>query len=115
MADGFDFVGYEGMKVALLSGSAVVGTIGIRKSGVKAASGKVIKPDFHFEGDRSTSYDAIMIPGGEHVKVLAANGRVIHWIREAFGHCKPIGAFGEGEPTQSHDLFVLTNHRPFSR
>ncbi|KIM31835.1 hypothetical protein M408DRAFT_327249 [Serendipita vermifera MAFF 305830] len=95
IADGFDLIGYEGIKAALLSGSAVVGTIGIRKSGVKSASGKVTKPDFHFEGDRSTSYDAIIIPGGEHVKVLAANGRVIHWIREAFGHCKPIGAFGE--------------------
>jgi catalase len=98
LADGFDTTGYEGIKAGLESGSAICETIGPRKSGVKSASGKVVKPDYHFEGNRSTMYDAIAIPGGaEHVKVLAANGRAIHWIREAFGHCKAIGAFGEGE------------------
>lgn len=42
-------------------------------------------------------YDAVYIPSGaEHVKALGKNGRVIHWVRETFGHCKPIAAVGEG-------------------
>ncbi|KAH0838533.1 hypothetical protein J3R83DRAFT_6852 [Lanmaoa asiatica] len=52
--------------------------------------------DHHFEGQRSTLFDAIYIPSGaEHVRALAKNGRVVHWVREAFGHCKPIAAVGE--------------------
>ncbi|KAG8847595.1 hypothetical protein FRB91_011660 [Serendipita sp. 411] len=96
VGDGFDAVGYEAMKGALLAHSAVPVTIGTRRSRVKNSLGKDVQPDLHFEGDRSTGYDAILIPGGAHVQSLAKSGRVIHWIREAFGHCKTIGAFGEG-------------------
>ncbi|KAG8834676.1 hypothetical protein FRC17_007761 [Serendipita sp. 399] len=96
IGDGVDAVGYEAMKAALLTHSAVPVTIGTRRSRVKSSAGKDIQPDLHFQGDRSTGYDAILIPGGAHIQALAKNGRVIHWIREAFGHCKTIGAFGEG-------------------
>lgn len=89
--------GYGTVKAALTSASALVETIAPRKIGVKSATGETVKPEYHFEGNRSTAYDAIFIPGGEHVKTLAANGRVIHWIREAFGHCKAIAALGEGK------------------
>lgn len=41
-------------------------------------------------------FDSLYIPGGEHVSSLMKQGRVIHWVREAFGHCKAIGATGEG-------------------
>lgn len=95
VGDGFDLAAYEGLKAALLSGMAVIMTVGNRKSRVTSSSGKAISPDLHFEGDRSTGYDAVVIPGGKHVEALSKNGRVIHWIREAFGHCKAIGAFGE--------------------
>jgi len=54
-----------------------------------------VSPDHHFEGMRSTMFDSIYIPGGEHVSTLMKQGRVIHWVREAFGHCKAIGATGE--------------------
>ncbi|KAG8817206.1 hypothetical protein FRC18_000640 [Serendipita sp. 400] len=96
VGDGFDAVGYEAMKGAILAHSAVPVTIGTRRSRVKNSLGKDVQPDLHFEGDRSTGYDALLIPGGAHVQSLAKSGRVIHWIREAFGHCKTIGAFGEG-------------------
>ena len=41
-------------------------------------------------------FDSLYIPSGDHVSVLMKQGRVIHWVREAFGHCKAIGATGEG-------------------
>ncbi|KAG9314601.1 hypothetical protein JVU11DRAFT_5404 [Chiua virens] len=60
--------------------------------------------DHHFEGQRSTLFDAIYIPSGkEHVRALAKNGRAIHWVREAFGHCKSIAAVGEGTNNSQND------------
>jgi len=41
-------------------------------------------------------FDSLYICGGSHVSTLLKQGRVIHWVREAFGHCKAIGATGEG-------------------
>ena len=110
IGDGFDMAGYEGLKASLLAGSAVVMTVGTRKSRVVSSSGNAVSPDLHFEGDRSTGYDAVVIPGGKHVEALSKNGRVIHWIREAFGHCKAIGAFGEGTSTFLSSRPYITHH-----
>ncbi|EIC06923.1 hypothetical protein OR221_0009, partial [Microbacterium laevaniformans OR221] len=33
--------------------------------------------------------------GGTHVDIIRKSGRAVHWIREAFGHLKAIGATGE--------------------
>jgi catalase len=42
-------------------------------------------------------FDALFIaPGAKSAETLKKDGRVIHWVREAFGHCKIIGAVGEG-------------------
>jgi catalase len=38
----------------------------------------------------------VFVPGGEKsVETLRKNGRAVHWVREAFGHLKAIGATGE--------------------
>lgn len=96
IADGFNLAEYEGVKGALSAAGAFVFTIGPKRQPVIPASGgKGVAPDHHFEGMRSTMFDSIYIPGGEHVSTLLKQGRVIHWVREAFGHCKAIGATGE--------------------
>ncbi|KZV80915.1 hypothetical protein EXIGLDRAFT_780380 [Exidia glandulosa HHB12029] len=54
-------------------------------------------PLYYFEGQRSTLFDAIIVPpGAASAAALSQDGRVVHWVREAFRHCKPIGAIGEG-------------------
>jgi len=101
IADGYDPVAYNGMKAALLAAQAVPWTIGIRRNtvypaGADKGSGAGVVPDHHLEGQRSTMFDAIFIPGGEKsIQTLSKNGRAVHWIREAFGHLKAIGATGE--------------------
>ncbi len=40
-------------------------------------------------------FDSVFVPGGSHVQTLKKQGRVVHWVREAFGHLKAIGATGE--------------------
>ncbi|GBE78047.1 catalase [Sparassis latifolia] len=102
LADGFNLAEVEALRAALKVGGATTWIIGprrgwVRPSGEKIGSGTGVWADHHYEGQRSTLFDAFIIPSGaEHAQSLAKNGRTIHWVREAFGHCKAIGAIGEG-------------------
>ncbi|EOD48055.1 putative catalase 1 protein [Neofusicoccum parvum UCRNP2] len=85
IADGFDLVGYAGIKAALTAAQAFPFTIGSHRSPIFPAgkdrkSGEGVKSDHHLEGMRSTMFDSIFIPGG---------------AESAFGHLKAIGAVGE--------------------
>lgn len=96
IGDGFNLSEYEAVKGALSAAGAFCFTIGPKGQHVIPSSGgKGVAPDHHFEGMRSTMFDSIYIPGGSHVSTLLKQGRVVHWVREAFGHCKAIGATGE--------------------
>ncbi|KAH9887453.1 catalase [Xylariomycetidae sp. FL2044] len=101
IADGFDLAVYEGVKAAVTAAGALPFTIGPRRSEVFPAGadkkpGKGVQPDHHLEGMRSTMFDAIFVPSGaEAIKTLSKSGRALHWVREAFGHLKPIAGTGE--------------------
>ncbi|KAK3368791.1 catalase 1 [Podospora didyma] len=97
IADGYDPVAFSAAYGAVSAGLGVPLVIGPKRSKITSAGGtSSIQPHHHFEGFRSTMVDAIFIPGGEQsVRALAKNGRALHWIREAFGHLKAIGATGE--------------------
>jgi catalase len=97
IADGFDAVAVEGMRAAILAGSAVPWIIASKRSRITAADGTTtIMPDHHLEGQRSTMFDALFVAGGKaSVDTLRKSGRARHWIKEAFGHLKAIGASGE--------------------
>ena len=103
VADGFNATEVGALRAAFKIGGATTWLIGPRRGKVYPAGqpvgiGEGIWADHHYEGQRSTLFDAVIIPSGaEHAQKLAGNGRTVHWIREAFGHCKPIGALGEGE------------------
>jgi catalase len=102
VADGFDVIEMEAVRAALASDNALTFIIGPRRGKIYPAGqtvgvGEGIIADHHFEGQRSTLFDAIFIPSGaEHAMALVSDGRAVHWVREAFGHCKVIGAIGEG-------------------
>ncbi|KAI1365194.1 catalase [Xylaria arbuscula] len=101
IADGFDKVAYDAITTTLKASSALPFTIAPRRSeiypaGADKTPGKGVQPDHHLEGMRSTMFDAIFVPGGaQSVQTLQKSGRAVHWIREAFGHLKAIGASGE--------------------
>ncbi|KAI0307937.1 catalase [Multifurca ochricompacta] len=99
VADGFNLEEFKAVHNALSSAKAKIFIIGphrgeVYPSGVDYTDGKGIRADHHFEGQRSTLFDAVYIPSGYHVAELAKNGRVVQYVREAFGHCKAIGAVG---------------------
>lgn len=96
IGDGYDHVAYDAAYAALSSALAVPLVVGTKRSKVKADNGSSTQPHHHLEGLRSTMVDAVFIPGGaKSVEALGKNGRALHWIREAFGHLKTIGATGE--------------------
>lgn len=113
ISDGFDLRVVETMKGALLAAGAVPFVIGERRGAIYGAgeekgSGKSLFADHHLEGQRSTMFDALFIPGGaESVKALASSGRALQWVLEAFGHLKVIGAVGEGELKQTFSSYVI--------
>ncbi|KAJ4357588.1 catalase 1 [Didymosphaeria variabile] len=101
IADGYDAVAYNGIKTALSAAGALPFTISPRRNKIFAAgedknTGKGVVADHHLEGMRSTMFDSVFVPGGaESIATLSKNGRAVHWVREAFGHLKAIGATGE--------------------
>ncbi|KAI1005665.1 Catalase-1 [Podosphaera aphanis] len=95
IGEGFNMLQYSAVKTALTAAGAVVTTISSKRQAVKASNGQTTTPDHHFESMRSTMFDSLYIPGGEHIAALMKSGRVSHWVREAFGHCKIIAATGE--------------------
>lgn len=101
IADGFDKTVFTAVKGAITAAGALPFVIAPRRSeifpaGSDKSKGSGAVPDHHLEGMRSTMFDALFIPGGaESVKTLTQSGRAVHWVREAFGHLKPIAAAGE--------------------
>lgn len=102
IADGFDSIAFNAMMGALQSSQAIPIVIGTRRSAIYADgenssnnSGTV--PDHHLEGQRSTMFDAIFVPGGKQsIETLSKTMRAQQWICEAFGHLKTIAATDEG-------------------
>lgn len=100
IGDGYDPVAFMGMKTAIKAANATPMIIGTKRSPIYAegeskTSSNAVIPDHHYDGQRSTLFDATFIPGGPHVKQLAAIGQIRHWVSESFGHLKAIGATGE--------------------
>jgi catalase len=101
IADGYDDVAFAAIKAALSAQKAIPMVIGVRRAPIFSAAedrykDKGLAPDHHLEGQRSTMFDALIVPGGHNsILTLSKNGRALHYIREAFGHLKAIGATGE--------------------
>ncbi|RHZ73355.1 hypothetical protein CDV55_108329 [Aspergillus turcosus] len=100
IGDGYDPVAFTGMKTAIKAAMALPFIIGTKRSAIYAdgedrTSSKGIVPDHHYDGQRSTMFDATFIPGGPHVATLRQNGQIKYWISETFGHLKALGATGE--------------------
>jgi catalase len=97
VAEGFDGGQVETVKAALKAEGAQAELVGTMLGPVRAADGSEQELDKSYLTTASVMYDAVLIPGGAgSVKKLMENGDTRHFINEAFRHCKPIGALGEG-------------------
>jgi catalase len=83
--DALKAAGAQGQVVAKFGGKIV------------SSGGQEVEIDKTFLTAASVMFDAVYIPGGKQsVESLTDEGDAIHFVNEAFRHCKPIGASGEG-------------------
>jgi catalase len=96
-ADGVDDAELAAMKQALTNAGAQVKVIAPRLGNLKGARGEEVKIDFSFLTSSSVLFDAVYIPGGEKsVEALKREADAIHFVNEAYKHCKAIAATGAG-------------------
>lgn len=95
VAEGFDAAALAAVKQGLLNAGAQVKLIAPRLGQLKGNNGEEVKIDFSFLTSASVLFDAVYIPGGERsIEALKGVPKALHFINEAFKHCKAIAATG---------------------
>jgi catalase len=97
VAEGFDDTALVAMKKALTNAGALTMIVAPRLGFLKGASGAEVKIDFSLLTASSVLFDAVYIPGGERsVAALKLEPEAIHFVNEAYKHCKAVAATGAG-------------------
>jgi catalase len=105
VADGVDAVSLNKMKQALEAAGAQTKIIAPHLGNIATAKGKQINVDQSLLTAASVLFDAVYVPGGQKsVAALQKEPNAIHFINEAYKHCKAIAADGEGTK-----LLFITN------
>jgi catalase len=97
VADGVDEVAALNMAKALEAAGAMAKFVAPHGGVIHGAKGKEMPVDFSLLTTSSVLFDAVYVPGGaESIAALKAEPDAVHFINEAFKHCKTIAATGEG-------------------
>lgn len=94
--EGFDFDEFESVRQTLMSQGTDVKVISMFKGPLKSSNGKEVEVDKSHVTTASIMFDAVFVPGGKHIEALKKQGDAVHFINEAFKHCKTVGAVGDG-------------------
>ncbi|WBY03844.1 catalase [Ramlibacter tataouinensis] len=63
---------------------------------VSTSSGQQLPVDQCLLTTSSLAFDAVLVPGGAaHARALAQDGRALHFVLEAYRHCKPLCLIGD--------------------
>jgi catalase len=90
-ADGVNGKNVKDMKAALEKEGAVMEVIAPHVGTIEDQEGNLIEAKKSFLNAASVMYDAVYIPGGtQSVGTFADDGDIIHFLNEAYKHCKPI-------------------------
>jgi catalase len=96
-ADGVDSKQITHMKSALKAEGALCDVIAKFAGTIDGVDGKPVVVNKPAPNAPSVIYDAVFVPGGEtSVATLLAYPLAVDFIKEAYLHCKPIAATGEG-------------------
>ncbi|MEO6405230.1 MAG: catalase [Ferruginibacter sp.] len=92
-ADGVNDASLQSMKNSLEVQGAMCKIIAPVLGEIKGSSGKMIKVDQSFLIAASVVFDAVYIPGGSSsIATLIGEADALHFVEEAYKHCKPIAA-----------------------
>jgi len=96
-ANGVDEGSLTQMKNTLEAEGAKAKIIAPKLGTLKGANGNEIKVDRSFLNTSSVLYDAVYIPSGaKSIDALLAEPDAVHFVKEAYKHCKAIAANGDG-------------------
>jgi catalase len=95
IAEGFDGAGAAVVREALVAQGAIVEAVAPTLGLIGAEQGDGVEADKTFKTAASVFYDAIFVPGGEaSVAALETNGDAMHFLQEAYKHCKAVATLG---------------------
>ncbi|HKG04917.1 MAG TPA: catalase HPII [Pedobacter sp.] len=98
-ADGVDGAAVAAVKTALEKEGAITEVIAPRLGFIVAAGKDKIAVDQSFLTAASVLFDAVYVPGGKtSVDALLGEANAVHFISEAYKHCKAIAADGDALP-----------------
>ncbi len=96
-ADGVNGNEVMAIKQALMNAGAYAKIVAPHGGMIETMQGEELPVEMTFLTGASVMFDAVYVPGGDQsVEVLKHNGDAIHFIDEAFKHCKAIAASSEG-------------------
>ncbi|MEO8150286.1 MAG: catalase [Bacteroidia bacterium] len=96
-ANGVDENSLNTVKNALEAQGAKTKIVAPKLGTIKGSAGKEIKVDQSFLNTASVLFDAVYIPSGKNSSnALIAEPDAIHFVNQAYKHCKAIAANGDG-------------------
>jgi catalase len=96
-APGSDLEGLVQVRQDLIERGALVEVVSKHQGSLGKAGGQDVMVDKSFLTASSIMYDAVFVTGGAgSIEALKEQGQAIQFINEAYKHCKPIGAAGDG-------------------
>ena len=97
VADGVETATIKRIQQDLADAGAMCKIIGAHLGSVSTGGGRQLVVDHTFINMPSIMFDAVLIPGGaQNNETLAGMGDAVHYVLEAYKHCKPICAVNEG-------------------
>lgn len=96
LSNGVNDADLNTMKSALTAAGIQAKTIAPKMGEIKTSAGNKLTVDMSFLTASSVVFDAVYIPGNKNISALTNEADAIHFIEEAYKHCKAIAANGEG-------------------
>ncbi len=98
VADGVDLDGVSAVASHLLAAGAVPRLLGPTIGAVRTSGGEPLAVDVSVEATPSVLYDAVVLPDGTAAaQRLAADGRVLEFVKDQYRHAKPLLVLGAGQ------------------
>ncbi|UEG54151.1 catalase [Mucilaginibacter daejeonensis] len=92
-ADGVDEASVKAVKEAVEANGGVTEIVSTRLGFISSLNGEQIQVDDTTLTTASVLFDAVYVPGGTNsVAEIEADANSVHFLNEAFKHCKPIAA-----------------------
>ena len=97
VADGVENITLRRIQQDLTEAGAVCKLVASHLGTVSTVSGRQLAVDHSFATMPSVMFDAVLLPGGSvSAAALRARGEAVHFVLEAYKHCKAICAINEG-------------------